>query len=142
MVLENGMDNATTARTLVLATGFGAMAVVGCGLGSARDGLSPQNASSPAIDIPALKESALPSLAEGTQRIVNVGGGCVAELTIDPTLQRIVSDVLSRRLAQVCACCLLRDEATRWRPVHSSGRWQTGYGVRGKCHEIALWSPI
>lgn len=95
MVHETRIGKATIVRNLVLAVGFGGMAVAGCGFHAARDGVSPQ-ASVSAIDIPALKESALSSLAEGAQRIVSAGGGCVAELTIDPTLQRVVSDVLSR----------------------------------------------
>jgi len=95
MVHETRIGKATIVRNLVLAVGFGGMAVAGCGSNAARDGVSPQ-ASVSAIDIPALKESALSCLAEGAQRIVSAGGGCVAELTIDPTLQRVVSDVLSR----------------------------------------------
>ena len=93
--LDDAIGKVTIARNLVLAIGFGVMAVAGCGFNSARNGVSPEVSAS-AIDISALKESALSSLAEGAQRIVNAGGGCVAELTIDPTLQRIVSDVLSR----------------------------------------------
>lgn len=95
MVHETRIGKATIVRNLVLAVGFGGMAVAGCGFNAARDGVSPQ-ASVSAIDVPALKEAALSNLAEGAQRIVSAGGGCVAELTIDPTLQRIVSDVLSR----------------------------------------------
>lgn len=95
MVHETRIGKATIVRNLVLAVGFCGMAVAGCGFNAARDGVSPQ-ASVSAIDVPALKEAALSNLAEGAQRIVSAGGGCVAELTIDPTLQRIVSDVLSR----------------------------------------------
>ena len=95
MVHETRIGRATIVRNLVLAVGFGGMAVAGCGFNAARDGVSPQ-ASVSAIDVPALKEAALSNLAEGAQRIVSAGGGCVAELTIDPTLQRVVSDVLSR----------------------------------------------
>lgn len=95
MVHETRIGKATIVRNLVLAVGFGGMAVAGCGFNAARDGVSPQVSVS-AIDVPALKEAALSNLAEGAQRIVSAGGGCVAELTIDPTLQRIVSDVLSR----------------------------------------------
>lgn len=96
MVLENRIGNAVKARNLALTVGFGIMAVAGCGFGSARDGLSAQDVSAPAINTPAMKETALSSLAEGAQRVVSAGGGCVAELTIDPTLQRVVADVLSR----------------------------------------------
>ena len=93
MVHETRIGNATIVRNLVLVVGFGVMAVAGCGFNAARDGVSPQ-ASVSAIDIPALKESALSNLAEGAQRIVNAGGGCVAELTIDPTLQRVAALVV------------------------------------------------
>ena len=75
---------------------FGVMIVVGCGYRSACDVSSPHGVSVPSIDIPAMKEAALSSLAEGMQRVVNAGGGCVAELTIDPTLQRAVSETLCR----------------------------------------------
>lgn len=95
MVHETRIGKATIVRNLVLAVGFGGMAVAGCGFNAARDGVSSQ-ASVSAIDVPALKGAALSNLAEGAQRIVSAGGGCVAELTIDPTLQRVVSDVLSR----------------------------------------------
>jgi len=95
MVHETRIGKATIVRNIVLAVGFGGMAVAGCGFNAARDGVSPQ-ASVSAIDVQALKEAALSNLAEGAQRIVSAGGGCVAELTIDPTLQRVVSDVLSR----------------------------------------------
>lgn len=95
MVTEARIGKAAKARVLVQAVGLGAMIVAGCGFGTARDGVSPQAAAS-TIDIPVLKEAALSNLAEGAQRIVSAGGGCVAELTIDPTLQRVVSDVLSR----------------------------------------------
>ena len=95
MVHETRIGKATIVRNLVLAVGFGGMAVAGCGFNAACDVVSPQ-ASVSAIDVPALKEAALSNLAEGAQRIVSAGGGCVAELTIDPTLQRVVSDVLSR----------------------------------------------
>lgn len=95
MVHETRIGKATIVRNLVLAVGFGGMAVAGCGFNAVRDGVSSQ-ASVSATDVPALKEAALSNLAEGAQRIVSAGGGCVAELTIDPTLQRVVSDVLSR----------------------------------------------
>lgn len=91
----------------VFATAFGMMAVAGCGFGSACDELSSQDVSTPAIDISALKEAALSSLANGIQPTVNAGNGCVAELTVDPALQRIVSDVLSRHADT-------NDTATGW----------------------------
>ena len=78
------------------ATIFGGMVVAGCGYNSTRDGISSQDASVSAMTISEMKEAALSSLAEGTQRIVNASGGSVAELTIAPTLQRIVSETLCR----------------------------------------------
>ena len=96
MVQENGMGKATIARNLVLAAGIGVMVVAGCGFDSARDGLCQQDASVAAMDIAAMKESALASLAEGMRPTVSVGNGCIAELTINPALQRIVSETLCR----------------------------------------------
>ena len=96
MVLENRIGKAAKARNLVLTVGVGVLAVTGCGFGSARDGHSAQDAAAPSIDIPALKTAALSSLANGIQPSVNARNGCIAELTVDPALQRIVSDVLSR----------------------------------------------
>ena len=63
MVHETRIGRATIVRNLVLAVGFGGMAVAGCGFNAARDGVSPQ-ASVSAIDVPALKEAALSNLAE------------------------------------------------------------------------------
>ena len=80
----------------VFATAFGMMVVAGCGFGSARDGLSVQDGAAPAVDIQTLKEAALSNLAKGIHPTVNARNGCVAELTVDPALQRIVSDVLAR----------------------------------------------
>lgn len=90
------MNNLTQTCKTALAVAMGSMAVAGCGFVTVRDGLPPREAAVPATGIPALKDAALSSLAEGAQRIVNAGGGCAAELTTDPTLQRVVSDVLSR----------------------------------------------
>ena len=96
MMQDNAMGKATIARNLVLAAGIGVMVVAGCGFDSARDGLCQQDASVAAMDIEAMKESALASLAEGMQPTVSVGNGCIAELAIDPALQRIVSETLCR----------------------------------------------
>ena len=95
MVTEARIGKAAKARVLVQAVGLGAMIVAGCGFGTARDGVSPQAAAS-TIDIPVLKEAALSNLGEGAQHVVNAGGGCVAELTIAPILQRTVSETLCR----------------------------------------------
>jgi len=93
---ENRIGNATTAHDFILAAAIGVMTVAGCGFGAACDGLPPREDSAPAIDVSALKEAALSSLAEGAQHVVKAGGGCMAELTIDPTLQRVVSETLCR----------------------------------------------
>lgn len=71
------------------------MVVAGCGYGSARDRLSPHNTSVQAIDISAMKDVALTNLASN-QCVVSSGHGCVAELTIDPAIQRTVSETLCR----------------------------------------------
>ena len=78
------------------ATIFGGMAVAGCGYNSTRDGMPPQGASVPVMDIATMKSSALSSLANGMQPTVNAGNGCIADLTIDPALQRIVLETLCR----------------------------------------------
>lgn len=96
MMQDNAMGKATIARNLVLAAGIGVMVVAGCGFDSARDGLCQQDVSVAAMDIAAMKEFALASLAEGMQPTVSVGNGCIAELTINPALQRIVSETLCR----------------------------------------------
>lgn len=94
--MKNVIGKATMVYALVLVAVISVMSVVGCGYSSASGGLSTQDAPIPTMDIAAMKGTALSNLVEGTQRIVNAGGGCVAELTIDPPLQRIVSEVLSR----------------------------------------------
>ena len=96
MMQDNVMGEATIARSLVLMAGIGVMVVAGCGFDSAHDGMSPQDASVPAMDIAAMKDAALSSLANGMQSTVRAGNGCIAELTIDPLRQRIVSETLCR----------------------------------------------
>ena len=78
------------------AVAFGMMAVAGCGYRFASDGLSAHDTTSPTIHVPAMKAAALSSLANGRHLTVNAGNGCIAELTIDPTLQRIVSETICR----------------------------------------------
>lgn len=94
--MKNVIGKATMVYALVLVAVISVISVAGCGYSSASGGLSTQDAPIPTMDIADMKGTALSNLVEGTQRIVNAGGGCVAELTIDPPLQRIVSDVLSR----------------------------------------------
>ena len=71
--------------------------IVGCGYNSStRDGMANHDASAAETDIAVMKDTAISSLANGIQPVVNAGGGCIAELTIDPALQRIVSEALAR----------------------------------------------
>ena len=80
---------------IMLAIAIGSMVVAGCGYNSATDGVASTTASANAIDISTMKNTALSGLASGN-RVASVGDGCVAELTIDATLQRNVSEVLAR----------------------------------------------
>jgi len=113
MMQDNAMGKATIARNLVLAAGIGVMVVAGCGSDSARDGLCQQDVSVAGMDIAAMKEFALASLAEGMQPTVSVGNGCIAELTINPALQRIVSETL-------CRCADTNDTGIGWAILMSS----------------------
>ena len=78
-----------------LMTAIGLISVAGCGYNSARNGTGSQEVASHSIDIPAMKDTALSGLAS-SNRVASVGGGCAAELTIDATLQRNVSEILAR----------------------------------------------
>ena len=80
---------------IMLAIAIGSMVVAGCGYNSATDGVASTTASANAIDISTMKNTALSGLASGN-RVASVGGGCVAELTIDTALQRNVSEILAR----------------------------------------------
>ena len=77
-------------------TAAGIMAVTGCGYSSTRDGSSNQDAPAEKTDIAAMKDAAISSLANGIQPTVIAGNGCIAELTIDPGLQRIATETLCR----------------------------------------------
>ena len=90
------MGATVRSSILGLAAAICAMVVAGCGFGVASDGLPPQDVSAASTDITARKDAALSSLADGARRVVNLGDGCVAELTIDPALQRTVSEALRR----------------------------------------------
>ena len=76
-------------------TAGGIMAVDGCGYSFSRDGQSEQDASTAETDIAVMKDTAMSSLATN-KCIVSVGNGRSAELTIDLSLQRLVSEVLTR----------------------------------------------
>ena len=78
-----------------LMTAIGLMSVAGCGYNSVRDGTMSKEESIHSIDIPAIKDAALSNLATN-KCIVSAGGGREAELTIDVSLQRLVSEVLTR----------------------------------------------
>ena len=77
-------------------TAAGIMAVTGCGYSSTRDGSSNQDAPAEKTDIAVMKDTAISSLANGIQPTVIAGNGCIAELTIDPGLQRIATETLCR----------------------------------------------
>ena len=89
------MENLMQTGKIALAVAIGSMAVAGCGYSIANDGVASLVAATNAVDIPAMKSTALSGLASG-HCIVGVGGGCVAELTIDAALQRNVSETLAR----------------------------------------------
>ena len=81
------------ASPKVLAVAIGLMAVAGSSY--ANDRLASSADAVNAMDISAMKNSALSGLASG-RRVVDAGGGCVAELTIDEALQRNISEILAR----------------------------------------------
>ena len=96
--LRNGgkqMNRLMQKLRIVLAVAIGSMIVAGCGYDSANDGIAPTAASANTVDISTMMNTALSGLASGN-RVASVGDGCVAELTIDATLQRNVSEVLAR----------------------------------------------
>lgn len=89
------MNNKTKVANAVIIAAIGLIAIAGCGYDSAQGRAASQGASIRAIDIPSMQGVALSNLSSNLC-VVSAGEGCVAELTIDPTLQRVVSDVLSR----------------------------------------------
>ena len=105
--MKNGIGKAAKAYTRVLAAIISVMSVVGCGYSSASDDLSTQDAPASTMDIADMKETALSNLANGLQPTVNAGNGCIAELTIDPALQRAVTEIL-------CRYADTNDNATGW----------------------------
>lgn len=78
-----------------LMTAIGLMSVAGCGYNSVRDGTMSKDESIHSMDILTIKDAALSSLATN-KCIVSAGDGRAAELTIDVSLQRLVSEVLTR----------------------------------------------
>ncbi len=89
------MNTATKVIEPVLMAAIGLMVVSGCGYDSVQHQTSSQGASIYAEDVTAIKATALSNLVS-SQCVVNVGNGCVAELTIAPATQRIVSETLCR----------------------------------------------
>ena len=78
-----------------LMAAIGLMVVSGCGYESGQDRTASQDASTHAVDVTAMKTAALSNLVSN-QCIAYAGNGCAAELTIDPAMQRIVSETLCR----------------------------------------------
>ena len=89
------MDTKVRILKNTLMTAIGLMSVAGCGYNSVRDGTMSKDESVHSIDIPAIKDAALSNLATN-KCIVSAGDGRSAELTIDVSLQRMVSEVLTR----------------------------------------------
>ena len=80
---------AKVTKPLLMAA-IGLMAAAGCE--QAKDGTESAAAVKSAVDIPAMKAAALSNIASSAR----VGNGCVADMTIDSAMQRIVSETLCR----------------------------------------------
>lgn len=79
----------------VLMVAIGLMVVSGCGYESVQYRTASQDAPVHTEDVTAMKTAALSNLVSN-QCVANVGNGRAAELTIDPAMQRIVSETLCR----------------------------------------------
>ena len=77
----------------LLMTAVGLIVVAGCE--PAQDGTESDAAAKSAVDIPALRAAALANIAN-PPCVARVGNGCVADMTVDSTMQRIVSETLYR----------------------------------------------
>lgn len=77
----------------LLLTAVGLIVAAGCS--PTQDGTKSDAAVKAAVDIPALKATAMENIVNSPCS-VSVGNGCVAEMTIDSTMQRIVSETLCR----------------------------------------------
>lgn len=77
----------------LLLTAVGLIVAAGCS--PTQDGTKSDAAVKAAVDIPALKATAMENIVNSPCS-VRVGNGCVAEMTIDSTMQRIVSETLCR----------------------------------------------
>lgn len=89
------MNIKTTGINAVLVAAIGLMAVAGCGCWNARDAAVKGEAPAHAVDVSALKAAALSSWATN-QHVIGAPDGYVTELTIEPAVQRIVSETLVR----------------------------------------------
>ena len=77
----------------LLLTAVGLIVVAGCS--PTQDGTKSDAAVKAAVDIPALKAAAMENIAN-SPCVAHVGNGCVVDMTIDSTMQRIVSETLCR----------------------------------------------
>ena len=77
----------------LLLTAVGLIVAAGCS--PTQDGTKSDASVKAAVDIPALKAAALSNIAN-SPCVARVGNGCVAEMTIDSTMQRVVSETLCR----------------------------------------------
>lgn len=77
----------------LLLTAVGLIVAAGCS--PTQDGTKSDAAVKAAVDIPALKAAAMENIANSPYA-ARVGNGCVAETTIDPTMQHVVLETLSR----------------------------------------------
>ena len=89
------MNIKTTGINSVLVSAIGLMAVAGCGYWNARDAAVKGEAPFHAVDVSALKAAALSSWA-ASRHVIGAPNGYVTELTIEPAVQRIVSETLVR----------------------------------------------
>ena len=87
------MNIKTKVTKSLLLTAVGLMGVAGCG--PTQDGTKSDAAVKAAVDIPALKAAAMENIAN-SPCVAHVGNGCVVDMTIDSTMQRIVSETLCR----------------------------------------------
>ena len=77
----------------LLLTAVGLIVAAGCS--PTQDGTKSDAAVKAAVDIPALKAAAMENIAN-SPCVAHVGNGCVVDMTIDSTMQRIVSETLCR----------------------------------------------
>lgn len=86
------MNIKTKVTKSLLLTAVGLIVAAGCS--PTQDGTKSDAAVKAAVDISALKAAAMENIANSPYA-ARVGNGCVAETTIDPTMQRVVLETLS-----------------------------------------------